>query len=296
MKKFIQYLLATIVSVLIIMTVLDLVYTYGYIHAKPRNKVQYILKLKNKKIDYGFLGSSRVDNHIVTKMVEKATGGTAINLGVQGGKLDVTYLILQLLLDNNVQFKKLFIEIDYNYNIEGNSNFFKAETLPYIRNNSIINTFQKKNNPDYFLCYYLPFYRYASNDYKIGFREFFNSTTSKHSTENFADGFNPRKEPFHDKGYTLPKTINKSNKMLDNIDRLCKEKHIDVTYFCAPFCSQVATSDYPEKLQQKIPNFKNYSKTLLDQKYYVNCGHLNEDGAKLFTKILIDDCILKPSK
>ena len=105
-----------------------------------------------------------------------------------------------------------------------------------------------------------------------------------------------RKEPFHDKGYTLPKTINKSNKMLDNIDRLCKEKHIDVTYFCAPFCSQVATSDYPEKLQQKIPNFKNYSKTLLDQKYYVNCGHLNEDGAKLFTKILIDDCILKPSK
>ena len=296
MKKFIKYSIGLVVSVIIIMIALDLLYTYVYSNSQSRNKTQYVLKLKNKKIDYVFLGSSRVENHIITKMVEEETSGTAINLGVQGGKLDVNYLILQLLLENKVQFKKLFIQVDYIYNFEGNSNVFDAETIPFIRSNKIIDNFQKINNPDYKLCYYIPFYRYAVNDYKIGFREFFSSLINKNTKSNFKDGFDPKNQPYEDIGYTLPKTINKTNKIFEKIDSLCKKKHIDVTYFCAPFCSQVEKSDFPEKLAQKIPNFKNYSKSILNDKYFVNCGHLNEAGAKLFTKMLIDDCILKPTK
>ena len=296
MKNFIKYLVGIVVGIIIIMILLDIAYTYVYDHSKPRSKTQYILKLKNKKIDYIFLGSSRVENHIVTKMVEEQTSGTAINIGVQGGKLDVTYLILQLLLEDNVQFKKLFIQVDYIYNIEDNSVVFNAETIPYIRSNEVINNFQKKNNPDYFLSYYVPFYRYAINDYKIGFREFFSSCINKVPSTNFSDGFDPRNSPFSDFDYTLPTTVIKTNKIFESIDRLCKKRHVDVTYFCAPFCNQVANSDFPEKLGKKIPNFKNYSKSILENKYFVNCGHLNEAGAKLFTKMLIDDCILKPSE
>jgi hypothetical protein len=292
MKKFIKYFVVIFVSVVVIMIALDILYTYVYTNAQPRSKTQYLLKLKNKKIDYIFLGSSRVENHVVTKMVEEKTSGTAINIGVQGGKLDVTYLILQLLLENNIQFKKLFIQVDYSYNFEGNSIVFNPETIPFIRNNEIINKFHKKNNPDYLRCYYLPFYRYAVNDFKVGFREFFSSSINKTTSTDFSDGFEPRKDAFSSEKYTLPGTIVKSNKTFEQIDSLCKQKHIDVIYFCAPFCNQVVTSDFTQKLKQKIPTLKDYSKSILEDKYYVNCGHLNEAGAKLFTQMLIDDCIL----
>lgn len=293
MKKFIKYIIVIFFSVLAITIALDALYTYVYTHAQPRSKTQYLLKLKDKKIDYVFLGSSRVENHIVTKIVEEKTSGTAINIGVQGGKLDVTYLILQLLLENNIQFKKLFIQVDYSYNFQGNSTVFNAETVPYLRSNSTINNFHKINNPDYLLCYYVPFYRYAVNDYKIGFREFFSSTINKIPSTDFSDGFDPRNEPFSAEKYTLPENVIKSNKTFEQIDSLCKQKNIDVTYFCAPFCNQVVESDFTKKLKQKIPTLKDYSKSILDDKYFVNCGHLNESGAKLFTKMLVEDCILK---
>lgn len=293
MKKFIKYIIGIILGIIVILVLVDIAYTYVYINAKPRNKTQYILQLKNKKIDYVFLGSSRVDNHIVTKLVEKKTSGTAINLGIQGGKLDVTYLILQLLLENNIQFKKLFIQVDYNFNFDNSSGAFNAETMPYIRCNDLVNKFHKKYNPDYLRCYYIPFYRYATNDFKIGFREFFSSLINKIPDENFSDGFEPLKGSYSDTGFVLPKKIHDKNLIFNKINNLCKQRHIDVVYFCAPFCPKLKQSNFTEQLQKKIPSLKNYSNFLNDEKYFCNDLHMNELGANKFTRMLIDDCILK---
>ena len=95
MKKFIKYTLSILVVIIALMYLLDTLYTYVYKNSIPRNKVSYLLSLNDKKIDYVFLGSSRVDNNIIAKVIETETGKIAINFGVQGAKLDDYFLMLQ---------------------------------------------------------------------------------------------------------------------------------------------------------------------------------------------------------
>ncbi len=274
-----------------IMVVSDALYTYVYTKAIPVNKSQYVLQTKNKTIDYVFLGSSRVENHIATELVEQQTSKKAINLGEQGAKLSDTYLMLKLLVANKVSFKKVFIQVDYNFNNENSSVNIVSESLPYIRTNNVIQEHNKNFNSDYFSNFYIPFYRYAAFDYKIGFRGFFSALVKNKTTYEFENGFDARNGTFDNAKYALPLKISNQNKVFDSIKKFCSEKKLDVVYYCSPFCSQVSKSNYIKELKYKIPNLKDYSKSILDNKYFINCGHLNGDGAKLFTQMIIDDCI-----
>lgn len=291
MKKFILYLSKITFVIIILMVVFDALYTYVYSNSVPVNKSQYVIQLKNKTIDYIFLGSSRVENHIVTELVEKQTGKTAINLGEQGAKLSDTYLIMKLLVANKISFKKVFIQVDYNFNDENSSVNSVSESLPFIRTNAVVNEHSKSNNKEYFANYYVPFYRFAAFDYKIGFRGFFSALVKKTSPYNFENGFDARKGVFDDAKYALPLKVSTNNKIFDSIKKFCNDKNIDVVYYCSPFCNQVVKSNYTKELKIKISELKDYSKSILDTKYFINCGHLNEDGAKLFTQMIIDDCI-----
>ncbi|HEX8577353.1 MAG TPA: hypothetical protein VF677_13745 [Flavobacterium sp.] len=289
MKKFIKKLAIITAIIFILLFCLDILYTEVYVHSYPRNKTKYVLQLKNKKIDYIFLGSSRVENHIDTKLVNKLTLKKALNLGVQGAKLDDNYLLLKLLINNNIKVEKLFLQVDYIYNFESGSTIVSSECLPYIRNNEIIRAHLEAGSPNYFENYYMPFYRYATHDYKIGFREFFSSAINKKSKIDFDDGFVPKEEQFTgDKNYKLPDSIIEHNKIFESIDQLCKANNIDVVYFCAPFCSTVRDSKYIDQLKAKIPTLKDYSK-FLEDKYFYNCGHLNKKGAEIFTEKLVND-------
>jgi len=69
MKKFIILIIVTLFTVLIVSLAFDLVYTHTYKNSNPRSKFQYLRSLKNTKINYIFLGSSRVDNGIVPSII-----------------------------------------------------------------------------------------------------------------------------------------------------------------------------------------------------------------------------------
>ncbi|WP_131494724.1 hypothetical protein [Flavobacterium enshiense] len=242
-------------------------------------------------MDFVFLGSSRVQNHIVTELVESQTSKKALNLGVQGGRLDDVFLMLKILKENEVFPEKVFIQVDYLYNFEGPSVIVGCESLPYIKTNPIVKEHIKENNPSFAFNYYIPFYRYASNDFKIGFREFFCSLLGKKTKLNLEDGFEGKNEKFKDINYKLPDSIIQKNTVFIKIDEFCKLNNIDITYFCAPFCSRVYDSDFIEKLKVKIPELKDFSKSIPEEKYFKDCGHLNEKGAYKFTQMLIDECI-----
>ncbi|RKS21815.1 hypothetical protein CLV94_2450 [Flavobacterium endophyticum] len=291
MQQFIRKIGVILLTTVLLLCLFDWAYTEVYVCSIPRNKTKYVLGLKDQKIDYVFLGSSRVENHIDTQLIKTLTSKKVLNLGIQGAKLDDNYLLLQLLIHNNVKIGKLFLQVDYIFNTESISTIVSSESLPYIRKNEIIRNHLEKSNPDYLAYYYLPFYRYQVNDYKIGFREFFSSVISKKSKTDFTDGFVPKQVKFiKNNNFRLPDSIIAQNKVFNQIDQLCKDKNIEVIYFCAPFCSTVRQSDYIDKLKRKIPSLKDYSKTLDDTLFY-NCGHLNGEGAKVFTRMLVKDCM-----
>lgn len=185
----------------------------------------------------------------------------------------------------------MFLQVDYIYNFESGSTIVSSESLPYIRKNEIIRAHLEAGDQDYLVNYYIPFYRYATHDYKIGFREFFSSAINKKSKINFNDGFDPKEGAFtEDKNYKLPDNIIGHNKIFESINQLCKANNIDVVYFCAPFCSTVQQSKYIDQLKTKIPGLRDYSKSLEDE-YFYNCGHLNKRGAEIFTEKLVNDCL-----
>lgn len=51
--------------------------------------------------------------------------------------------------------------------------------------------------------------------------------------------------------------------------------------------------DFVSKLKIKIPELNDFSHVISDDKMFVNCNHLNDNGAKRFTEILIGKLLME---
>lgn len=292
MKQFLKNSLISFVLIFAALFLLDILYTTVYTNAFPRNKTQYILGLQEgEKIDYVFLGSSRVENTVISSKIKRLTGKRTLNLGTQAAKLEDINLFLRLLIDKKIAMKRVFVQLDYTYNINSNSEIVRSQSLPFIRNNAVIKNYLKRVDSNYYKNSYIPFYRYATNDYKLGFREFFASVINKKTKTNFNDGFVPLYGGIKDKSHSfseLPKVILNSNRNITEIDSLCMANGIKVTYFCAPFCSGLLSNGYLSKLKKQVSDFEDFSSSVTNDSLFQSCGHLNKLGAEVFTKQIVN--------
>ena len=286
MKRFGKYLLVILLLIFTTLVILDIAYTQIYTRSVPRNKLQYLLKKETADYDVVFLGSSRVENTIHTKLFQKLSNLRTINLGVQGAGLNDNLLLLKLLLEKN-QVKNLVLQIDNN--VEGTlpSNISNAEAIPFIRNNKIIKAHEEKYLKDFEIQIYIPFYRYILNEPKIGFRELFMSIIGKHPKIPLQDGFSPKKGTMNNNAkYALPnKKPPKNNLILDEIIAICKKRNIKLFLFTAPYCKNLGNPEYIEYLKKYNPELIDLSRGFSDNLFY-DCGHLNSEGANKLTSDL----------
>lgn len=292
MRPFLKKIISILILVIALLYLLDLVYTQAYINANPRNKLQYILKTKNESYDIVFLGSSRVANHINTKLFDSLSNKKTINLGVEGAELNDNLLQLKLLIANN-NISNVFLQIDSNFQHEGPSNIVTSEAMPFLNTNEIINHHVKEYFDNYKKLKYIPFYRYAINDPKIGFREVLLSAFNKKPRIDPNIGFSPifgNKNPIN--GHSLPETIKTENNILEDIIDICKKNKVQLVLFTSPYCNKAKHKNYIEKLKRKIPYLIDLSKGY-DNNLFYNCGHLNYNGATVFTTNLYNATKLK---
>lgn len=81
---------------------------------------------------------------------------------------------MQLINEYNIRYETILIQVDYIYNIVGgHSNIFEYEMTPFIRENEITKNYSDTYADQPVANYYIPFYRYCSNDLKLGVREVF---------------------------------------------------------------------------------------------------------------------------
>jgi hypothetical protein len=282
MKQFFKYIISISIITIALLYLCDFIYTQVYVNSNPRNKLQYILKTKNKNFDIVFIGSSRVANHINNKLFDSLSNKKTINFGVEGAGLNDNLLQLKLLIAN-CNISSVFLQIDSNFEYEKPSNIAISEAMPFLNFNSIINTHIKKYFNNFGKIKYIPFYRYAINDPKIGFREMFFSVINKNPRINPSIGFTPKfgnKLPLNES--SLPKTIKAKNSILDEITNICRKNNIQLTLYISPYCSKTKNMSYIKKLLSKVPNLLDLSKGYGD-KLFSDCGHLNNQGAKIFT-------------
>ena len=134
----------------------------------------------------------------------------------------------------------------------------------------------------------MPFYRYSITSQKIGIREVVSNLMEKKTPVNENKGYSPLYGNFSGGKYALPNSINSKNKYYDLVVKYCLNHKKEVVFFTAPF--RILNNDFSfvQKLETKIPELKNFSNELPNNKYFQNNNHLNHDGAIVFTNILIE--------
>jgi hypothetical protein len=171
MKNFLFFALKILILIFVVAVVFDITYSQVFLMSNNRGKIGYIYNSKPKEYDVVILGSSRANNHFVTQMF-KDKGLETFNFGMQGSKLFESDLVLKLLLEKKNKIKNIIIDIDVTLRSKKNSEATILKFYPYLQSSPVIKE-HFSSLPDFYLNQYVPFYRYAKYETKIGFREMF---------------------------------------------------------------------------------------------------------------------------
>jgi hypothetical protein len=287
MRKFLLYLLKILILTFILMLVMDKIYSYFFLQSNKRDKIGFIYNSPPTEYDVIILGSSRANNHFVTQMFTDK-GLKAFNFGMQGSKLFESDLILKLLLEKKNKIKNVIIDVDVTLRSEEKSEGMSLKFLPYLYDSeSVKKHFESQN--DFNSIYYIPFYRYLKFDTKIGFREVFFYALNKKNKALDNGGYNALS---HKNGNMKPEILDfqpKRNKYYEEIKKICQLNNIKLIAVMTPVCENAVGKDYFIKVNQLYPEIYNYENKVIEDKYFSNCGHMNDMGAKKFTAKIIKD-------
>jgi hypothetical protein len=287
MQKFILLVTKILLTILVLLVVLDWVYTTVYLHSFNRGKVENVFNSKARNYDVIILGSSRANNHFVPELFEKK-GLKTFNYGMSGAHLFEASLMLKLMAERNYTIKTVILEADLGLCNEKESDAIAAKFLPYIHQSETIKThFSKQEN--FNELYYIPFYRYVDFDAIIGLREVYQTAIGKPTNILNNLGYHPltSNKPGNMKNdLTNLKPIR--NKYYEEIKQVCKQNNYNLITVMTPMCTNVKGLDYFEKANQIYPEIYNLENVVQGDHYFSSCGHLNDSGARMFTKVVIE--------
>lgn len=285
MKKFITLLAKILLTILLLLVVLDLIYTTVYLHSSERGKVQYVFNSKARNYDVVILGSSRANNHFVPKLFEKK-GLKTFNYGMSGAHLFEASLMLKLMAERNYKIKTVLLEADLSLCNEQKAEGIASKYLPYIHNSDIIkNHFSGQEN--FNELYYIPFYRYIDYDAIIGFREMFFNLINKKTVHLNNQGYYPLIGQSGNMKNDIRALKPIRNKYYEEIKQICKQNNYNLITVMTPMCTNVKGLDYFKKANKIYPEIHNLENVVEGDQYFSSCGHMNDAGARKFTSIVI---------
>jgi hypothetical protein len=288
MKQFSRLIVLILIAVAVLAVVLDWGYTTIFQQSSTRVKIEYVYHARPQQYDVVFLGSSRANNHFVAPLFEEK-GIKTFNYGMSASHLFEASLLLKLMVERKFVIKKLILETDMNLANETRDAGISAQFLPYLHDSQIIKDHFSAEQ-DFWKLYYIPFYRYLAFDAKIGFREM--NRSWRQVPTNYLD--NLGYHPLGGKKKGNMKNDIRKMKPLDNryykeIKAICKANNIELIALMTPMCSNVQGIDYFDRVKSKYPEIHNYEKVVEGDQYFSSCGHLNDEGARMFTTIILKD-------
>jgi len=290
MRNFFKYLMAISVITLILIFFLDNIYSYAFKNGQPRSKIQNILQLKNKHYDVAFFGSSRTEFHVDCRLITELTGKSCVNFGISGSSPGDMLILMKLAENKKISFNQVFMQVDYNYNSYGITKYFLGNLMPFTEDPTVKEHLQIYKED--FFYRRLPFYRYMEFDKVVGIREAMASFLKLRQNINIEIGFSPKQGIGKAVAGSFPETIKNTSEELTQMQELYKNTNTKLDFFTAPYCKEVKNRNFMDKVQLKLPGLHNYFEMFDDKdEYFFNCGHLNEAGARVFTKTLVEDLL-----
>ncbi|MDN3666498.1 hypothetical protein ACFFU1_13345 [Algibacter miyuki] len=285
MLKFCKYILGVLLVLISVCLFFDKIFENIYKNGDDLNRIKYITSQKGKHFDIVFLGSSRVVNTIVPDVFDKTLNLNTVNFGIMDAQPMDILTMAKLFESYNITYDTLFIQLDYYFNSLNKSRFLYYELLPYINENDVVDSYYKFEK-NYFFLKFVPFYKFAINDAKLGVRAevaalFKNSNAIIRKNKGF--------EPLNGSGNTwqrtLPKKIINNNKYIDSLERFKLSNHLNIKYFIAPFRSDTQRMGFVNDLKGELPNLIDFSSVILNDINFKNGYHLNQSGAIEFSEL-----------
>ncbi|MCV9931238.1 hypothetical protein OIU80_03010 [Flavobacterium sp. LS1R47] len=289
MKRFLIYTGIIIVITILIAVGLDGIYTRIFMESKNRGKIETVINSKAKKYDVVILGSSRANNHFVSQLFEDK-GLKTFNFGMSGGHLFEASLLLKLMIERKYEIKNVILEADLNLSNDQEAEGVSTKFLPYIHNSEVIKKhfYDEENFNE---LYYIPFYRYVKYDSEIGFREVYKTLIVEKTNALDNLGYYPLVK--HKNGNMKNNIVNLNplphNKYYEEIKSLCKTNNINLITVMTPMCENVVGMNYFDKVKKTYPEIYNYENVVKEDKYFSSCGHMNDNGARIFTARILND-------
>jgi hypothetical protein len=292
MKRFLFFAIKILLLTFLVLVVLDIAYTQVYLQSSNRGKIDYVYNSKARNYDVVILGSSRANNHFVAPLFEEK-GLKTFNFGMSGSHLFEASLLLKLMIERKYTIKNVILEADLNLSNEQMADGPASRFLPYIHNSQIIEKhFSSRKN--FNELFYIPFYRYVAFEPRIGFREMFFNGIHKKTVHLDHLGYYPLgKNPNANMKNDLTHLKPLHNKYYQEIKQICAANNINLIAVMTPMCSNVKGLNYFEKVHQIYPEIHNYEKAVEGDQYFSSCGHMNDNGARKFTAVIINDFFKK---
>lgn len=286
MKKFLYYLALISVICVLLLLLLEGIYTAIYHSNASRNKVFYTVnQTESQHYDVIFLGSSRAENHIDTRILN-AKGLKTYNFGMSGSRLQESALLLQLMTARKDRIKTVVVEVDLNIANDGYSEGNRALFLPFLNTNSLVSSYYQDKIDNFKVLKYLPFYRYMMYDYELGIRQLFLTVINKKQETAFTDGFAPLIGAGSNLKLDIFQSKPQKNESYELIKQLCKQHGIKLIAITTPLCENTLMNGYFDQVSKVYPEVVRLEKVVTEDAYFSSCGHLNEAGALIFTEYL----------
>lgn len=289
MSRFFRLVILIFGTVLLLLGILDFLYTKVFLQSSNRGKIDYIFNSKPKNYDVVILGSSRANNHFVSQMFEDK-GLKTFNYGMSGGHLFEADLLLKLMIERHYKINNVILEADLNLTNEHRADGISSRFLPYLHDSKTIEQ-HFSTEEDFNYLYYIPFYRYIRFDAQIGFREMFFNAINKKTSHLQNLGYHPLES--NGKGNMKNNIASLKplphNKYYEEIKNICKANNINFIAVMTPMCENVVGMNYFDKVKKSYPEIHNYENVVIENKYFSSCGHMTDAGAKLFTARVIKD-------
>jgi hypothetical protein len=213
---------------------------------------------------------------------------------MSGGHLFETSLLLKLMIERKYEIKNIILEADLSLANDEEAEGISAKFLPYIHHSDIIKE-HFKNDKYFNELYYIPFYRYIKYETKIGFREAF--YTAIHKNTNALDNLGYYPLVKHKNGNMKNNIVNLKplphNKYYEEIKNICKQNNINFIAVMTPMCENVVGMNYFDKVKKAYPEIHNYENVVVENKYFSSCGHMTDEGARIFTARILKDFFKK---
>ncbi len=87
--------------------------------------------------------------------------------------------------------------------------------------------------------------------------------------------------------YDLSQYVPHRNKSYELIKKICKENAIHLIALTTPICENVKNRNYFKEVTKLYPEVFNMEDVVTEDKYFSSCGHMNNQGATLFTNKVI---------